>query len=102
MGIKLVKIHRILSFKQSDWLKKYVDFNTEKRKQSNDECSKGLYKLLNNCIYGNKSFENIRKEINVKLINDQITYQRCVNKPSFISLRIFDKNFVAVHCSKQY
>ena len=33
LGMKLVKIHRILSFRQSNWLRKYVDFNTEKRKQ---------------------------------------------------------------------
>ena len=28
-------------------------------------------------------------------------YQRCVNKPNFISQKIFNKNFVAVHCSKK-
>ena len=28
--MKFVKIHRILSFKQNDWLKRYVDFHTEK------------------------------------------------------------------------
>ena len=39
LGIKLVKIHKILSFKQSDWLKKYVHSNTEKRKPSTDEFS---------------------------------------------------------------
>ena len=95
----MVKIHRILSFRKSDWLRKYVDFNTEKRNQISDEFNKNLYKLLNNCIYG-KSIENIRKRINGKLINDKKKYQRCGNKPSFISQKIFDKNFVAVHCSK--
>ena len=27
-------------------------------------------------------------------------YLRCVNKTNFISQKIFDKNFVAVHCVK--
>ena len=61
LGMKLVKIHKILSFKQSNWLKRYVDFNTEKRKKSPDEFNKSLYKLLNNCIYG-KSIESVRKK----------------------------------------
>ena len=98
LGMKLIKIQRILSFKQSNWLKKY--FNTKKRQESTDEFNKNLYKLLNHCIYG-KSIENQRKRINVKLINDKKTYQRCVNKPNFVSFKIFDKSFVAVHCSKK-
>ena len=70
LGIKPIKIHRILSFKQSNWLKKYVDFNTKKRQESTDEFNKNLYKMLNNCIFG-KSIENQRKRINAKLINDK-------------------------------
>ena len=76
-----------------------LDFNTKKRQESPDEFNKGFHKLLNNCIYC-KSIENQRKRMNVKLINDKKIYLRCVNKPNFISQKIFDKGFVAIHCSK--
>ena len=99
LEIKLIKIHRILSFKQSNWLKSYVNFSTEKGKQSSCESDKNFFKLMINCVCG-KSMENIRKRINVKLINDSRTYLRYVNKPNFISQKIFDKNFVAIHCVK--
>ena len=68
--MKLIKIHRILSFKQKNWLKIFTGFNTKKRQESNDEFNKNLYKFFNNCIYG-KSIENPRKNINVKLLNDK-------------------------------
>ena len=68
LGMKLVKINRILSFKQSNRLKSYTDFNTEK-KESTNEADKGYFKLVINCIFG-KTID-IRKIINVKLVNDK-------------------------------
>ena len=47
-GIILKRIHRILSFTQTDWLKCYIDFNTEKRKNSKSSFEKDLYKLMSN------------------------------------------------------
>ena len=101
LGMKLVKIHRILKFKQKKWLKVFTNFNAKKRQESNNEFNKNFYKLFNNCVYG-KSIENARKKINLKMANDKKEYLKIVNRPDFISQKITDKNFIAiVDCKKK-
>ena len=96
LGMKLTKVHRISKFKQSDWLKKYIDFNIEKRKNAANCFEKKYFKLMNNINFG-KTMENLRKRIIVKLINNAKDYVRCISKPSFASKKIFSKTFVAIH-----
>ena len=45
LGKKLVSLHRVLKFKQYHWLKKYIDFNTDKRKHADDSLEKDLTKF---------------------------------------------------------
>ena len=41
--------------------------------------------------------ENLRKGISVKLVNNAKDYKKYIGKPSFVSQKIFSKNFVAIH-----
>ena len=52
------KVHEIISFQQSKWLEKYINFNTQKRNQAVSDFEKDFNKLLNNAFYG-KTMENV-------------------------------------------
>ena len=68
--MKPTKIHRVLKFKQSDRMKKYIDFNTEKKTNAANSFEKDFSKLIINIVYG-KTMENLRKKINVRLGNNE-------------------------------
>ena len=54
-GWILTKVPKILEFKQSAWMKSYIDFDTERRKEAINEVDKNLFKLLNNAVYEEKN-----------------------------------------------
>ena len=51
-------------------MKKYIDFDTEKRTNAANSFEKNSFKLIINSVYG-KTMENLRKRINVKLVNNE-------------------------------
>ena len=84
LGMKLTKIHKKLKFKQSDWIKKYIEFNTEKRMNATNDFEKDFFKLMINSVYG-KTMENLQKRINVRLVDNTKDFLKYTSKPTHYS-----------------
>ena len=73
-GLRLKKAHRAISFKQANFLKPFIEFNTEKRKNAKNVFEQDLFKLMNNSVYG-KTMENVRKHGDYELVNTPERFQ---------------------------
>ena len=100
LGLKVTKVHRVLEFDQSPWLKQYIDFNTQKRTNAKNVFEKDFFKIMNNAIYG-KRCEDLRKRVNVRLVTDEKKLLKITSKPAYVSSKIFNENLVAVHKIKE-
>ena len=92
LGMKLIKIHRIVKFKQS----KFIDFNTEKMKNAANGFEKDLFKLMINSVYG-KTMENLRKRINVRLVNNKKGLLKYTSRPTYVTQKLFDEDYAVIH-----
>ena len=99
LGMKLTKIHSVLAFDQSPWLKSYIDFNTSMRAQAKNDFEKSFFKLMNNAMFG-KTMENLRKRRNIDLITSEEQLRRRVIQPSFKDFKIFHENLISIERRK--
>ena len=87
----------MLEFKQSEWMKKYIDFNAEKIMNAANHFEKGFFKLMINSVHG-KTMENLRKRINVRLVDNAAeNFVKYTSKPTYITHKIFGKDYAAIH-----
>ena len=100
LGLKVTKIHRILTFDESPWLKTYIDFNTQKRSKAANPFEKDFFKLMNNSVFG-KTMENLRKRINIKLTHSEKVLLKYIAKPSFVSSVMFNENLFGIKKVKE-
>ena len=100
LGLKVKKVHRVLEFDQSPWLKHYIDFNAEKRKHARNPFEKDFFKLMNNSVFS-KTMENLHKKVDVRLVTNEKKLLKLTSKPTYVSSKIFNKNLVAVHKIKE-
>ena len=95
----LERIHRVIEFKQSAWMKEYIDFNTRLRTEAANDFEEDFYKLMNNSVFG-KTMENIRRHRNIKLVNNREDSLKSVMKPNFKSGTLLGPNLMSCEMGK--
>ena len=99
LGVKLVKVHRIVLYKQENWLGKFIDLNTQERAKSPLKFYQDLFKLINNAVYG-KTMENVRRRRRIDYVDTSKKAQKLAAKPTFKSFSIIREDLLAIERAK--
>ena len=83
LGMKLKKIHRVLKFKQKDWMKPYIDLDTERRKEATNE-----------------AMENIIKRIKIRVVKTAKDFIKYTSRPTCVNWKVLENNLAAIHEKK--
>ncbi len=95
LGLKLIKVHRGIRFHEEAFMESYIAKNTRLRAKASNAFEKDFFKLMNNSVFG-KTMENIRKRVDIHLVNAESK----ARKPNYDRLTIFDENLIAIHMRK--
>ena len=98
-GLKFKKIHTVIEFNQKQWLKSYIDMNTELRKAARNDFEKDLFKLMNNSVFG-KTMENIRKHRDIKLVITDKKRSKLVSEPNYHTINLISEDLSIIEMKK--
>lgn len=99
-GLVLSKVHRVLKFDQSQWLKPYINLNTRLRQIATSNFEESFAKLMNNSVYG-KTCENVRKYSNAKLATNKVEVNKLLMSPLIEDFKIYHENLACFQMYKQ-
>ena len=77
-------------------MKKYIDSSTEKRKNAANDLEKDFFKFMINSAFS-KVIENLRKRINVRLVNNAKDFLKYTSRQTYVTHKLFDKDYAAIH-----
>ena len=99
MGMKITKVHKMITFKQSKFLEPYIMHNNYLRSKATSLIGKNLPKLLNNSIYG-KTLYNHRNTKTYKLAYTDSQFDINAKKLTVKSVKLLGNNVALFHHQK--
>ena len=99
LGLNITKVDRVLKFKQSPWLKPYIELNTRLTVEASTKFGVSLAKLMNNAFFG-KTCEDVRKYKHIVICNTAEGADKRLKKNNVKGVKIFDEQLIAVLHSK--
>ena len=98
-GLKLMKVHRVIKFRQEAWLRPYIDMNTKLRKDAKNEFEKDFFKLMNNSVFG-KTMENVRNHRDIELVVTNARRKKLMPEPNYHTCKHFSEDLMVIEMKK--
>jgi len=98
-GIILTKIHRAIAFYETNWMKPYVEINTQMRQKAQSNFERDMFKLFVNSVYG-KTCENLTKRTDIVITTSKEQHIKLTTKPQCIGQKIFTDKMAVVNLRK--
>jgi len=89
LGVKCDKISRVLRFRQSNYLAKYIEILSQWRREAKSNCESNFFKMSMNSLYG-KFNEVLERRRVVKLVKDEKQLAKLVVKGTFVDRHILN------------
>ena len=97
--LKLMKVHRVIKFRQEAWLRPHIDMNTKIRKDAKNEFEKDIFKLMKNSVFG-KTIENVRNHRDIKLVVINARRNKLVPEPNYHTCKHFSEDLMVTEIKK--
>lgn len=100
LGLKLKKIHRIIAFHQESFIKGYIDYCTQKRKEAKTETERTYWKLIVNSLYG-KLIEGTSKRMDCHFSRTRTQAMKRASSPYFKGAKSFSEHLTVSFSRKK-
>jgi hypothetical protein len=99
LGLIITRVHAVVEYSHSTWMKSFIEKNSLKRSLATTEFEKDLPKLKNNATYG-KTIENKREHRMMEIVTTSEDFMKFSQLPQYDKHHIVSRNVVMMERKK--